>query len=259
MTDLGRAIVVEWLKRKRSLTGWLVLGSAFFVPSIILGARLWRRTGVAKALAEPRYWELLWVQAWESMALMIAPLAIMLLVSLITQIEDRNKAWKQVHASPLGLATIYSAKLVVILFLSAQMLALFVFGIYVAGALPAVFPSRLGPPLPEFPTGAFAYRTVQFFVDALPVIGLQYLLALRFRSFVAPLAIGMAMWLLAIGMMGSRFNYFVPYSYAGIDYLAVEYKRRIALPFAAQAIAAAWFLVFTVVGYVMYALRGDKG
>ena len=61
-------------------------------------------------------------------------------------------------------------------------------------------------------------RNVSFFLDALPVVGLQYLLALRFRSFVIPLAAGLALWIAALGGLPWEFNYVIPYSYPAIDY-----------------------------------------
>ena len=253
------ALSSEWLKRRRSLTTWLVIGSAAFVPSIILLSRFRRIDALPAIHRDPRFWELLWRQAWESMALMILPLAVMLLVSLITQIEDRNNAWKQVHAAPVPLATIYVTKLLVILVLVALLIGLHILALCLSAWVPAlVIPkvAHLAQPLPLLP---FVGRGAEFFVDALPIVAIQYALALRFRTFLAPLAIGMAMWILSVGTISWRFNFLIPYSYAGLDYLAVEYHRPLALPAGPRAIAAAGFFVFTLVGYFVYASRRDKG
>ena len=256
---LWRSVWSEWLKRRRSLTTWLVLGSAAFVPSIVFLSRF-RRIGALPALHRaPRFWDLLWVQVWESMALMILPLAMMLMVSLITQIEDRNNAWKQVHAAPLPLPAIYLGKLIVIVFLVFQLLMLFTGAIYLIGLLPAIVVPGVDRPSQPFPLLAYVKRALEFLADALPIVAVQYMLALRFRTFVAPLAIGMALWILAVGTVSWKYNFLIPYSYAGLDYLMVEYHRRVTLPASPRAIAGTVFFVFTLAGYAGFAWRKDKG
>jgi len=254
-----RAIASEWLKRRRSLTTWLVTGSAAFVPSIIFAARFRRIDALPAVYGDAEFWPRLWVQAWESMALMILPLAAMLLVSLITQIEDRNNGWKQVHAAPVPLAAIFLAKLTVILTLLAGLIVLFTGAIYLAGILPAVLLPSVHAPPRAFPLAAFLKRDLDFFVDTMPIVAVQYLLALRFRTFLAPLAIGMALWIFSIGTISWYYNFVIPYSHAGLDYLIVEYHRVRPLPASPRAIAGACFAIFTVVGYAVYRARRDKG
>ena len=36
ISALTHSVWSEWLKQRRSLTFWLVLGSAFFVPTVLL-------------------------------------------------------------------------------------------------------------------------------------------------------------------------------------------------------------------------------
>jgi lantibiotic transport system permease protein len=255
----GCAVWSEWLKRKRSLTTWLVIGSAAFVPGIIFLSRF-RRIGALPALyRDPRFWDTLWVQAWESMALMILPMAVMLAVSLITQIEDRDNGWKQLHAAPLPRPAIFLSKLVVILVLVVELVLAFTAAIYAAGMLPALIFTSVDAPVTAFPLSRFLRRDVAFLIDALPIVAIQYLLALRFRTFVAPLAIGMALWILSVGTISWRFNFLIPYSYAGLDYLIVEYRRPLPLPADPFVIAGACFLVFSMAGYGLYAIRRESG
>ena len=248
----------EWLKRRRSLTTPLVAGSAAFVPCIILLARLRRPDALPRIAADPQFWTTLSVQAWESMALMILPMTVMLAVSLVTQIEDRSNGWKQVHTAPVPPGAVFAAKLAVIVFLAAQMLALFIGAIYVAGILPAVVVPGVHA-TGRFPVWAFARRAAVFLADVLPIAAFQYLLALRFRSFVPPLAIGLAAWLLSIGTISWSYSFVLPYSYATLDYLLVEFHRPLPMPAPPAAIAAGYFVVLTGAAYLTFALRRDKG
>lgn len=249
----------EWLKRKRSYTLPLAAGSAFFIPTIIFLARFRRIDALPSLYQAPRFWEGLWLQAWESMAFMILPMAIMLVASLIAQIEYRNNAWKQLHATPQSLATIFAAKLAVILVLVVQLVVWFNLALYLAGILPALIFAKVDAPASPIPFAHFARRDLAFIVDVLPIVALQYLLALRSKSFVAPLGIGMALWILSVGTMRWKYNYLIPYSYAGIDYLMTEYARKLVLPANTQVMAGICFLAITTGGFVLYASRTDKG
>ena len=256
---LARSVWSEWLKRRRSLTSWLVAGSAGFIPAIIFLSRFRRIDRLPAVYQNVRFWDALWVQSWEAMALMILPLAIMLTVTLITQIEDRNNGWKQVHATPQPLATIFFAKLVVIQVLVGQLVLGFIAAIYLAGILPALLFSHVDAPASAFPAARFLRRGAGFLIDVSPIVALQYLLALRFRTFLTPLGIGIALWILSVGTISWHYNFTVPYSYAGLDYLKVEYQRPRTLSANPQAIAGGCFFVFTIAGYAVYAWRTDKG
>jgi hypothetical protein len=250
----------EWLKTKRGHTMWLVLVAAFFVPTIIATIRLIRPAGLPELYRRADFWPRLWVSAWESMALMILPFTIILTVSLITQIEYRNNAWKQLHASPQPLATIFFAKLSVILTMVERLFGWFNVAIYLTALVPALLLPSVTVPEGAIPFTHFLRRNISFLLDALPVVGLQYLLALRFRSFVIPLGVGLALWIVALASLAWEFNYVVPYSYLAIDY-TTEVPSRVShqLPVSTPVLGIGSFLAFTLAGYVLYVRRTDRG
>src|SRR5215207_9933187 len=127
----------EWLKTRRSLTTWVVVGAASFVPAIVLMIRLTRPAGLPALYRSPDFWTRLWISMWESMALMVLPLTIIVLVSLVTQIEYRNNTWKQLHASPQPLGRIFFAKLLVIFALVVELFVCFNVAVYLLAMLPA--------------------------------------------------------------------------------------------------------------------------
>jgi lantibiotic transport system permease protein len=254
------AVRSEWLKQRRSLASWLAFGGGVFIPGVITAIRLLRPAGLRDLYRAPGFWERLWTQTWESMAIMIVPLAVMLAASVIVQIEYRNNTWKQLHATPQPLATIFLAKLVMILKLAVQLFFWCNAGIYLAGVIPALVFRDVDYPSSPIPLRYLLGRNLDFFVDALPIVALQYLLALRFKSFMAPLGAGFALWILALGALPWEYNYLVPYSYLAIDYtLTVPSKVSHALPLPTQVFAVAYFVLFTLAAYVLYARRSDKG
>jgi lantibiotic transport system permease protein len=257
---LVHSVRSEWLKQKRSLTSWLVVGAAFFIPTLILVVRLVRPTGLPEIYRAAGFWERLWTQSWESMSVFIMPLVIMLGASLIAQLEFRNNTWKQVHATPQPFATIYVAKLLIILAMVVQLFAWFNVAIYVSGMIPALVFARVDVPASPIPYALFLRQNASFFIDVLPIVGLQYLLALRFRNFMVPMGVGMVIWITAIGALPWEYNYLIPYGHAVIDYtMTVQSRVSHALPAPAPVIASCYFAVFVVIGYVLYAYKGDKG
>ncbi|HEX7676636.1 MAG TPA: ABC transporter permease [Thermoanaerobaculia bacterium] len=256
---LLRCIGTEWLKRKRSLATWLVLGNGLFVPSIIFAVRMRHPANLPALYRVNGFWEKLWSQSWESMSIMMLPMFIILATSLIVQLEYKNNTWKQLHTSPQPLLTIYAAKLVVILALLVELFIVFNTGTWLTGVIPGIL---FGAPAPATPIPflLFAQRNIHFLIDALPMVAIQYLLALHFRNFAVPLGFGMAFWLLGIGMISWQYSYVIPYTYCAMDYLATSGKQiGQHLPASIQMLALGYFAFFTVAGFVLYATKKERG
>src|SRR5215213_4346627 len=139
----------EWLKTKRSLAFWMVMIGGFFTPLIIIIARLVNHAKLPALYSSESFWNMLWKNSWESMAIFFLPLGAILSTSLIAQIEYKNNTWKQLHTLPLSYTTIFFAKFAVILVLMLQFFVLFNIGIYLAAILPYLLVS--GTPYPAQP------------------------------------------------------------------------------------------------------------
>ena len=84
----------EWLKTKRSLALWIVIIGGFFTPAIVTVARIIQYKTLPSVYSSDDFWKLLWQNSWESMAIFLLPLGVILTTSLITQIEYKNNTWK---------------------------------------------------------------------------------------------------------------------------------------------------------------------
>ncbi|MGA8810044.1 MAG: ABC transporter permease [Thermoanaerobaculia bacterium] len=256
---LLRCIRTEWLKQKGSFASWLVLGNGLFVPAILFAARLRHPHNLAAINRVPHFWEKFWSQAWQSMAIMMLPMFIILVTSLVVQIEYRNNTWKQLHTSPQPLPVIFAAKLIVILTLLVELLVVFNAGLYLSGVVPGLL---VGAPAPADPIPYHVFLTgnVNFLVDALPMVAVQYLLALHFKNFAVPLGVGMGLWLFAIGMISWQYSYVIPYTYCALDYFATSGTHIVQhLPASIRTIAAGYFAFFTAAGLVLYTTRKERG
>ena len=247
----------EWQKKKRSLSSWLVIVGAFFTPTIIIISRLVRSKGLAQLNSSPEFWENLWHSAWESMSIFLLPIGIILAGSLITQLEYKNNTWKQLHTTPQKLTTIFFAKLSVIVLMMVQFLVLFAVGIYLAGVIPGLLIKGASYPTASIPYQFFAKETGKYFIDCLPIISLQYLISLQFKNFLVPVGGGIALWILSIAALSWKYSYLIPYTYCSLNYLKSDSK--FSSPVNIHVWAVGYFLLFSVMSYILYITKKEKG
>lgn len=250
----------EWLKRKRSFASTLVLAGSLFTPVVILGVRLLHPASLASVYSAPTFWATLWRDAWESMAIFFLPLAVIMATSLVTHIEFRGNAWKQVHALPLHHSVIFLAKLLVIVVMVGEFLVLFNAGLFVAAMVPCV----VVPGIP-WPQGSFWSLPVlgdnsRYLLDCLPVICAQYLMALRIGNVLVPIGAGFLAWVGALAAVSSKVAIWWPYAYTIVDYLKDKPKgAHLAAHTEIHALAGASALLFALVGYAAYTTNRQKG
>jgi len=193
----------ERIKLRRSLLGWLILCGGSFVPAIMLAVRLRRQQQLPALHHLGTFWEKHWIESWESLSIMILPLMVVLLTTLILQVEYRNNTWKQVHASPQTWGTIFGAKLAVVLLALLQLFVVINLGLYLAGALPSILSSAAGSSSSPFPWVRLLAMNVSYFIECLPIVAIQFMLALRFRNFLIPIGIGIAGWILSLVLINT--------------------------------------------------------
>lgn len=250
----------EWLKRKRSLASWMVVLGSFFTPSIIILARVIYHDKLATLYATPGFWKMLWHSSWESMAIFLLPLGVILATSLITQLEYKNNTWKQLHTLPLAYPTVFFSKLLVIITMMLQFFILFNIGIYLSALIPYLVISGVPYPKNPIPYWDFLKEDALFFIDCLPILALQYLMSLQFKNFLAGVGIGFLLWIGSISALSWKYGYVVPYSYTMYFYLQGNSQAKIGHTTANIHLwALGYFVVFTIVGYLLYLNKKEKG
>ncbi|MEP6899307.1 MAG: ABC transporter permease [Rhodanobacter sp.] len=259
MIAIARVFESEWLKSRHSLASWLVLGGSLFTPLVIVIARLAQHERLPRIYAASGFWTSLWQSSWQSMAIFFLPLFAILATSLITQIEHRNNAWKQVHALPLGLGAIFFSKLGVIVLLLVLFFALFNAGIWLSAIIPCQLVAAVSCPRGPLPFAQFLQDDMRYFVDCLPIVALQYLLGLRFRNFLVPLGSGFLLWISALAALPWKFGYLIPYTYGMLDYLRNDPGKAFIPTVDIQRFALGYALVFTAAGYALFSGMKERG
>jgi len=250
----------EWLKTKGSLALWIVVIGSLFTPTIVIIVRLVQYKSLPKLYALDGFWKLLWKNSWESMAIFLLPLGVILATSLITQIEYKNNTWKQLHTLPLTFTTTFFTKLAVTMVMMLQFFILFNVGIYLSALVPYLLIQGVPYPKGSIPLLQFLQDDLYFFIDCLPIIALQYLLSLQFKNFLVPVGVGFILWVGALASLSWKFGYVIPYTYCMYYYLTDITASKAAFAHVnIHWMAIGYFVLITIVSYVLYLTKKEKG
>ncbi len=246
----------EWLKKRHSASSWLTVIGGVFIPVIMLISRLVDYGSLSTTNASPHIWESLYTRSWQFMGLFLLPMGVIMATSLVTQLEFKNNTWKQLHTTPQRLTVIFFAKLAVILAMMLQFFVLFNIGIYLTGAIPALFK---GVPYPgeAFPFLHYLKGNGWFFVDCLPIIALQYLISLQFKNFLVPVGAGLGLYVGSVIALFWKYGYTIPYCYAALDF--AKKNTRVDQTVNFHAWAFGYFAGLTIIGYILYLSKKEKG
>ncbi len=204
----------EILKTKRTASFYLTLIGAAIVPVIFMLNALLDDDGMDGTRKDPL--NNLFKLLSEMNGVAFLPWFIILICTLLPQIEYRNNTWKQVFASPQNKANIFIARflnihLLILVFLLATHLFMFI-------AIAAV--NFIDPSFDLFRNplnvSTVLVNAANAYILMLAVGTIQFWLGLRFKNFIAPIGIGLALWLtgtvIALEYKSALANYF-PYSF----------------------------------------------
>lgn len=203
---------VEFAKLKRSLALLLCIAAPVFVALIALLIGLDGN--------KPRPWSVFMAGGSALWAYFMLPMSVTALTVLVAQIEHAPKTWNAVLALPVPRARIFAAKALVVIGLVAAMsiavLGLLLLAGMVVEAIKAA-DTLTGSPEPL----AAARLLATMFAGSLFLIAIQLWTALRFRSFVPPLVLGIGGTFVAVAAttakQGAWFPWLIPVNALATD------------------------------------------
>lgn len=198
-----RVLVAEAAKLRRSLV--LLLCAAAPTMVALLCALMFHQKG-----GSDQPWSSYLLSAAAIWSFFMLPMTVTALTVLVAQLEHGPKFWNHLLALPVPRASFFAAKIVVVLLLVAAMSAL-LFVLTPAlgwiGDAAALGRSLTGDP----DLAGFASTLAKMFAGALLLIVLQLWTALRFRSFVPPLVLGIGGTFVAVVATGSDYGPYFPW------------------------------------------------
>ena len=185
----------EILKLRRTLSIYLCVLAAVFGPLMSFLEHLEPDEKLAKNLP----WIQHFMEGREPVCIALLPFYIILVCALLMQIENRDKTWKQVLSSPQRKFNIFFGKflvlqMMVLLFLICYNFFTALTGVAIEMMDPAIYGGKLE-------LSRIITVNLQTWILSLGLSAIQFWLSLRFRNFVAPLAIGLVGWFLAPMML----------------------------------------------------------
>ena len=197
-----QVLIAEAAKLRRSLV--LLLCAAAPTLVALLCALMFHQKG-----GSDQPWANYLLSASAIWSFFMLPMTVTALTILIAQLEHGPKFWNHLLALPVRRASFFAAKIVTVVLLVAAMTALlFVLTPALGWLGDAAAPGRklTG----ELALGQFAATLAKMFAGALLLIALQLWVALRFRSFVPPLVLGIGGTFVAVVATASDYGPYFP-------------------------------------------------
>ncbi|PZR28776.1 MAG: hypothetical protein DI535_04935 [Citrobacter freundii] len=243
----------EVLKSKRTAAFYFTLLGAAVIPVILLF------TIIAHGLPDEEKTSkdpinALFNLSSDMTGLALFPLFIVLICTLLPQIEFKNSTWKQVFTSPQRKEDVFSAKflnihLLMVLFLIAS--HLFVWIVVIAAHFI----------LPKFNILGHSFNFTKVLEDnahaylaGLAICAIQFWIGLRSRNFIAPVAIGLLLWLIGTVLVleyHSPASPYFPYCFSAIRFSS-EFSPRIK---EVEWISFGYSVLFLILGLADFKRR----
>jgi len=244
----------ELLKTRRTATVYFTVIAAAIIPCLsILAIAL---DGMETDPGEDPFSAIL-DQRFNFLSGAIFPIYIMLVCTLLAQIEFRNNTWKQVFASPQSKLNVFIAR-----FLNVHVVILLFILLYnVFLALSIVIIHFMVPSAHLLDQhrnwSELIMWNTHMYLGMLALSAIQFWLSLRFRNFVVSLGVGLTLWLVGVMMVmgyNVRGAYFFPYTYTA--YSGFPYKFKDIMP-AVQWGSFGYMMLFLIIGFIDFR-RGKR-
>ena len=253
------ATSAELLKTKRTASFWLSIMGAAFVPALFFAAYILKPDGAIRQMqAAP--WQTHFMFAWQALSSFLFPMYVILICTLIPQIEFKNNAWKQVFASPQSYGNIYFSKFVTIHIMIIFFFLLFNLFMILSG----IVVNFINPRFPFLDHGidwAFLVKlNLKTYISILGITAIQYCLAQRFKNFIAPMGIGLALLVGGIIAMGFHWEhvYKIPFAHPILTLKSIMMPGR---PFLEnhEWNSIIYCVVFLLIGFLDMRFKKEKG
>jgi hypothetical protein len=213
MTAMIRALRAETLKMKRTLALWL----AIIAPLGMVGLQF--LVVYQRAEYYLRQFEDAWVRFGQEMfvffSFLIVPLFVTLQTALLSGLEHRSDQWKHLYALPQPRWTVYAAKqLMGMALIALSMAGLVGFSVLAGLALRVLMPD-VGFDA-AIPWDLFLKYGVMVYLASWLIISLHTWVAMRWRSFVVAMAVGILMTVSGMVVISSEWATFYPWALPGL-------------------------------------------
>ncbi|HEY5822899.1 MAG TPA: ABC transporter permease [Cyclobacteriaceae bacterium] len=238
----------EFLKTKRTSIIYLILIAAFVVPFVLVFDHDLPDDG-----NPANGWNHFYEDGFKVFAFIFIPFFFIMATTLLMQIEVKNHAWKQVLASPQSFFHILLAK-----FLMVQVLALafiIVFNVYMmmgCALIDLIFEVNYLAYVNRWPE--LLKLNLMAWGSNVGISALSFWLALRYKNFIAPIAIGFLLWLIGpTAALELKWPYFDKYVFVLPFTIIIERFEGDRLFY--QLLSLGYGVFFFSIAYLEFAMK----
>lgn len=254
------SIRTELIKNRRTAAFWLSFIGAAMIPFLFfLMYMIKPHLNYERYSTEP--WTRYLTEAWQGFAFFLLPMFVILICSLIPQIEFKNNTWKQVFASPQTIGNIFFSKYISILIMIVSLFIFFNIFMILSAIIPNLFYPKFKFLSSPIDWASLAKLNIKIFTALLGIIAIQYWLGLRFKNFIAPIGIGMG--LLVMSVVAHPWEHIdkVPYAFPFLTFMISAGERPQPHGFFSnhELNSMVWFVCFTLLAFADMRYRKQRG
>jgi hypothetical protein len=245
----------ELLKTKRTAAFYLTLVAAAFGPFMSLLDLIFGE-GVSEENGKVIFNEM-FIQKFQMTSFVMLPMFVVLICTLLPQIEYKNNAWKQVLTSPQTKGNVFLAKfinihLLILLFLIVNQLCMLVTVVILHFKEPSL--NVLNQPVNWHKV---LVTILNIYVALLAMSTIQFWLGLRFKNFIVPIAVGISCWIIGVILVEqfqSSFAAYFPYSFHVFGTFPDSKAQLNNILWT----SAGYAVLFLVLGFIDFKRRGNR-
>lgn len=251
------SLQTEFMKVRHSAALWMVLAGSAFLPLMQILMYLTKTNNFLAELGKDPWMGHIRI-GFQGASFFLWPMFIILVASMVTQIEYRNNTWKQVMASPLKVGDVYFSKFIVI-----QSMILAGYLLFDGWELFSASVTQMFQPGFNFFHSPVHWQSILFldiksYIAILGMSTIQYCISLRFKNFIGSIGIGLALIISGLFMMSwDKVEYF-PYAYSALTFIRGRFNGDFIL-LKHEYWSLAYFAFFLSVGFADFLFRRERG
>ena len=258
LKSLSGVISAEYMKTKKTWAFWLSVFGGILIPAIMFLVVRSHPEIVSNRMSNMP-WYLFLKYNWQSVASFLLPLYVVLVTSLVVQIEHKANAFKKMLTLPYSRASFYVSKILVVLYYVALTHIIFIFAIAIFGLL-------LGALIPEtmflskpIPWVMMVRQITKSFLASLGIVAIQYLLSIRFKNFIKPIGFGFAATIAGtIMQLGWKYVDYWPWALPAKVSPNIMQGASSEIFTMHEWISIGYFILFMSIGILYFSYRNIK-
>jgi len=239
------------LKLKSSFALWLAIISALFIPVIFFFYYTLKYKSLIP-LSGVNPWEKFMIDQINAAAALLIPMFIILITSLIIQVEHKSSSIKYLFSLPVPKWSIYFGKLTASIGLILFTYTVFFLAMLIVGSIVGLIHSELNF-LDHFPDFEKPVKLLfRSFIAVLGMVGIQFWISFRVKNFIIPLGIGIVLVITGLIIYKAKESLYFPYAYNTISLLALRQEEsNIELWFPLVSfLSIIYFVTFSILGFL---------